>query len=554
MSINRSYGSIKIDGRSIILNAEPHVLIKLKNVFQYIPKHKVEDIPIPLNDETCMDICWFAERYPLSMDDSVRALIERNKENFISSVNKVEEILKPDYRPSKLSFEGTLRDYQALTIDVLRIKKRLLVGDKVGVGKTHQGMAVASIKEALPLLIVVPVGLVDQWTNKMKEFYGKKVKVHYIGKTKPRPLPAADVYLTKYTCLSGWVDVFINVGINSVVFDEAQELRINTSQKYLAAKTIADNCEYVMPMTATPVMNYGIEAYNIFNLVKTGCLNSMEDFVREWCSDIRTVHSPKALGSYLKENHLIIRRSPEDIGREVPPVSRIVHYVDSDAKEFEKIEDLIKKLAMSSLYGSPMEIRDSRGELDLRLRQATGIAKAKACAAYARILLENDEPVIMTGWHRGFYDIVLKELEEYNPLMITGTESPKKKDDNKKAFINGESKIVLLSHKSGVGLDGFQSVCRYILHGELAWNNKIHEQLTGRIARDGQERHVYEIYLVTNDGSDPVIMDIIGLKDGQSSGITDPDSIIEEVKYDESRLKILAQNIIKNGIYRKSKK
>jgi hypothetical protein len=229
---------------------------------------------------------------------------------------------------------------------------------------------------------------------------------------------------------------------------------------------------------------------------------------------------------------------------EMPPVNTIIETVESDSKESDKVFELARKLALRTITGSFMERGSAARELDLMVRQATGVGKAKPVAAYVRILLENNIPVLLCGWHRAVYDIWLAELAEFNPVMYTGSESTTQKAESKRKFQSGESNLMIISHLSGDGLDGMQHRCSTIVFGELSWSSGRHYQLIGRLDRDGQPDSVTAIYLVSEDGSDPPMMDIIGLKASQSSGIVDPGVAVKNSYSDASRLKLLAQQYL----------
>ena len=80
------------------------------------------------------------------------------------------------------------------------------------------------------------------------------------------------------------------------------------------------------------------------------------------------------------------------------------------------------------LTGSFTERGNAARDLDLMVRQATGIAKARAVADVVRILVEGGEPVFaIFGWHRAVYDIWLERLADLNPAMYTGSESRQQK-------------------------------------------------------------------------------------------------------------------------------
>lgn len=70
---------------------------------------------------------------------------------------------------------------------------------------------------------------------------------------------------------------------------------------------------------------------------------------------------------------------------------------------------------------------------------------------------------------------------------------------------------MLMSLRSGVGLDGIQKRCSTIVFGELDWSPGIHRQCAGRLDREGQQRQVMAIYLCSESGSDPLIIDLLRL-------------------------------------------
>lgn len=122
------------------------------------------------------------------------------------------------------------------------------------------------------------------------------------------------------------------------------------------------------------------------------------------------------------------------------------------------------------------------------------------------------------------YDVWLDLLKEFSPVLYTGSESEKQKDDSKHAFIKGESRLLIISLRSGAGLDGLQySGCRTLVFGELDWSPAAHEQCEGRIDRDGQPEPVVAYYLIADSGSDPVVADVLGVKRQQLEGLRDPD-------------------------------
>lgn len=539
----RTYGKISLlQGKEWHIDkAEPHVCIKLKAIFTKIPKGGSQPFVFMNTDENCNDLLWFIERYPLSISDSDLEVMKKGRKKHISYINELESILLPSYKPQKVKLKKPYkaRKYQLTGRDIYLKCKRILNSDDLGLGKTLIGIISALETYTRPCLTVVQTHLPKQWKEAIELF--TDLKVHIIKGTRPYTLPEADVYITKYSCLSGWSNFYETGFFKSAIFDEAQELRRNESARYDGAMTLSKNVEYVLGLTNTPIYNYGDEIYNVLDVIKPNCLGLRNDFLREWTNYGKSVLNPQALGTYLREQMLLLRRTRKEVGRELPPINKIVHTVEYDEGEVIKADEIAKTLAIKvTTSTSFVERGQAARDLDILLRQATGVSKAKYVAEYVKMLLDNGEPVLLAGWHRDVYDIWLKEFADYKPAMYTGSESDAQKAKSKQAFINGETNLMIISLRSGVGLDGLQHRCKIVVIGELDWSPKVHDQLIGRVDRDGQKEQVTAIYLVSEYGSDPPIIDMLGIKSSQSHNIMNPLQAIEDQYSDESRIKMMA--------------
>jgi SNF2 family DNA or RNA helicase len=545
----KTYGKLVLtDSFWQITQAKPHVSIKLKAIFPRIPKNAIPPYKFRDTPETCSDLLWFMTRYPLEVEPRDFDALYDGKTLHTKTTEQLEQILLPAHTPTQVKLKDgeQARDYQLRAADLHYLSERLLLGDDVGLGKTLSGILTFCNPNTLSGLVVVQTHLTRQWKTEIERF--TNLTVHVIKGTKPYSLPPADVYIMKYSCLNGWVNIFETGIFKSVVFDEVQELRRSESKKYQSASVVARHATHCMGMSATPIYNYGDEIFNVLDLIKPGCLGSRTDFLREWASQRGMHHiiaDPDALGTYLRDNYLLLRRTRAEVGRELPPVNKIIQEVGFDDGEVKKADALAKQLAMRVLHGTFIERGAAARELDLLLRQNTGVSKAREVAEYVKILLDNNEPIVLAGWHRDVYAIWTEHLKEYNPVFYTGTESEVQKEKSKNAFINGETNLFIISLRSGIGLDGLQRRCRTVVIGELDWSPKVHEQLIGRVDRDGNTEQVTAIFLVCDYGSDPVIMDLLGLKASQSHSILNPLTAPVQTVSDDSRIKILAENFLK---------
>lgn len=539
----RTYGTLCFErDKWLITECEPHVSIKLKKIFPKIPRTSRPPYQFDDRPEVCADLEWFMQRYPFKMSDSDALRLATQKSAYLGKVAELEKLFAPEYTPPEFTLKkGSIRKYQAQATDLYLKNRVLLCGDAVGLGKTFVALASYADKRTLPCAVVVQTHLPQQWKEKIEEY--TNLIVHIIKGTTPYQVPPADVYIFKYSNISYWVNVFETKIFKSVVFDECQELRIEGSQKYRGAQALTNSTEFVLGLSATPIYNYGDEIYSIINCMKENSLGSKDDFIREWGSGgfERKIADPKALGTYLRENYLFLRRTREEVGQELPVVNKIVETVDYDEGAVDSIEALARTLAIRATTGTFVERGQAARELDIMVRQVTGVSKAKYVAQYVKMLLECGESVLLAGWHRDIYEIWNKELADFKPVMYTGSESPAEKEKSKKAFTSGESKLMIISLRSGVGLDGLQYAGSLVVFGELDWSPAVHDQVIGRLDREGQQKQVTAIYLVSNSGSDPLIVDLLGLKASQASGVVDPELGLQQVNSDESRIKLLAE-------------
>jgi SNF2 family DNA or RNA helicase len=539
----------------------PHVAIKAKRLFPRVEQERTGLIVMLDTPEVAADLTWFTGRYPLEMDAKTRDRLAARATEHHDYMASIEDLLAgrrtldefpPPARPA--------REYQQIAADLAYLTGGLLLGDEVGLGKTQSALMLLRDPTTLPALLVVPTHLPKQWLRELGEVL-PHLKGHIISRngpvintktgSKPYDLGDADVLIMSYSKLAGWRDHFAG-RIKTVIFDEVQELRHEGTMKYGAAAAIADAADRRMGLSATPIYNYGGEAFAIFEVLKPGVLGTRAEFFREWGGSVRStgqvvVRDPGALGEYLRDQGLLLRRTRADVGRELPAPTEIVMEVPSDTDETDRAMGDIVALAEKVLHGDKTERFTASGQIDMLLRKATGVDKAPYVAEFVRFLLESEDKVVLFGWHRDVYDVWLEQLWDLNPVMYTGSESAKQKDDAVQRFLTDPTcRVFICSLRSGAGLDGLQEVASAAVFGELDWSPAMHHQAIGRLARDGQLGSVVAYYLVSEVGSDPVIAGVLEEKRQQAEPFMagDDGTLFTATKGGEDRAKQLARTIL----------
>lgn len=548
--MSRTFGDLRLteNGKDWeISRLEPHVAIRLKQLFPRVPKHSTGPFHLPRDLMHAADLEWFTSRYPLAISDADRRALTGERLAFDVQQAEMERILLPDYQaPKAIGIQPgkEIRHYQQQAVELVRRRRALLLGDEGGLGKTiTAGALLASEPGSLPAAVVCDPHMQKQWRDKLTAF--TTLRVHVIKKAAPYDLPPADVYVFRISQIGGWIDFFDTGFFKAAIYDEPQSLRTGKGTgKGAAAAVLSRMAIYRLGLTATPIYGYGVEMWNVMQFIDDTVLGSYEDFCREWVDSNGRIKDPKALGTYLREQHVLLRRLKADVGMELPKTSVLVEHVEYDAKTVQSIEDLARKLAIRATTGAFIERGQAARELDLMVRQSTGISKARAVAQFVRLMVEAGEPVLLMGWHRSVYDIWLEELKDLRPAMHTGSETATQKEREKQRFLDGDTDVLIMSLRSGAGVDGLQHRCSTVVIGELDWSPGIHQQIIWRLDRDGQTRPVTCFMLVTDDGSDPPMMDVLGIKRSEATQIVDPDLGVQIVEEDTSNLRRLVERYL----------
>lgn len=543
------------------VRTEPHVRARLRRVFPRAPRAPADSMLLSDTPENARELAWFLLRYPMAMNDADQEHLESQRDLHITTETCIADLLQARRPPTDVTLALPARDYQRVAADAAALRGGLLLADDVGLGKTVSSICAMLHPGHLPVVVVCPTHLPRQWAAEIHKF-APDLRVHIVRKGQPyelirRPrgrqadlwpdrLP--DVVVINYHKLRGWAETLANVA-RFVVFDECQQLRNDGSDIFRACRHLAGAVPFRLGLSATPIHNYGIEFYPVIDTLIPGALGSRQEFLREWCTgdygQKSRIKDTEAFAAYLRREGIMLRRTRAEVGRELPKLSKIVHTVESDAKVLASISGDAMELARIILAhnekfrGAKMK---AAGEFDVIMRQATGIAKAPYVADFVRILVENGEPVLLYGWHRAVYDIWMERLADLDPVLYTGSESPAQKAAALEAFTSGKSRVLIMSLRSGAGVDGLQHNCNNVVFGEIDWSPSVHEQCIGRPHRDGQDKPVMAYFLVSDQGSDPVVTEVCGIKLEQLDGVRNPGlGMVQPIENSEGHVRRLAE-------------
>ena len=523
--VGRTYGTLSYNRRAKCwtIKGEPCVTELAKRLFPGCEGRGRGVARFTAHRRIIGDLNWLMLRYPLEIKETDRERWERALEEAREyAIQRERQRTAPQFAvPPEGRFEGELMPFQQQGLAFLLSSNRALLADEMGLGKTVQALAYLAATAGYPALIVVPPHLVRNWTRETQRFLKMEggVRVHVIRGLTPYELPEADVYIIHYLLLRGWKSVLPDLNARTVIFDEIQELRRAGTEKYSAASLLSSAAEHVIGLSGTPIYNNGGEIWNVINILDFHFLGDWESFTREWCYGYNSniVAKPDILGEYLRAEGIMLRRTKQEVLKQLPPKRRLVQEIDwDDALYREMISPAFARLRL--LDGADESRRALiEDQISQDERQATGCAKAPYVAAFVRTLLEGGEKVLLFAHHHRVMDIYKKELKPYRPVFITGRETDAQKDAALNAFMLGKTDLCVISLRSASGLNLQRASC--VVFGELDWSPAVHSQAEDRAHRIGQEDSLLCYYLVSPKGSDQEMQQALGLKVSQFIGL-----------------------------------
>ena len=525
----RTYGTLSYNRRSRcwVVKGDPSVTEMCKRLFPGSAGSKRGEARFPAHRRTAGELCWLMMRFPLTVKMADLPLWDKAVADARAYAVRQEQAARMPSRmtPPEGSFTGELMAFQQEGLAFLLQHDRCLLADEMGLGKTVQALSWLASTGLFPALVIPPAHLTRNWQEETARFLrmnGAPPRVHVIRGLKPYDLPEADVYVMHYLLLRGWKETLPTLPFRAVIFDEIQELRHTGTEKYSAASLLSESCEHVIGLSGTPIYNKGGEIWNVINILDYHFLGDWESFSREWCYGYgnAVVVKPDLLGAYLKREGLMLRRTKQEVLKELPPKRRLVQELDWNDKVYARLmepilPELLRWKSDGTLTASARAMLEE--QISQRARQATGVAKAPYVCQFVRALLEGGEKVLLFAHHHEVMDIYKKELHAFAPGFITGRETSAMKDRAVERFMTGRTDLVCISLRAASGLNLQRATC--VVFGELDWSPAVHSQAEDRAHRIGQEDSLLCYYLVSPQGSDAAMQEALGLKVSQFVGL-----------------------------------
>lgn len=470
--------------------------------------------------------------------------LKNTKYNIIKTDNLFDNFIDKFYKFKDINLTLTkdelkiLRDYQVTGVKWLYTLAKTgfggILADEMGLGKTIQ--VIYYIKQMLKdnennkFLIVVPTSLSYNWDHEFDSFGSNiKRKICVGNKDKRtkilRNLNDTNVIITTYGLLREDEELYNNLNFNTMVIDEAQNIKNNMAGITKVVKKV--NAETKFALTGTPLENSILELWSIFDFIMPGYLASLTKFQSKYkIKDFDEDSEILIKGLSKQINPFILRRKKQDVVKELP--DKLINDI------YIELKDEQKKLYVAELERVKEEMEkiiETEGmnkarflilQLLTKLRQICidpsivydnykdGSNKLEQLESIVNEYIKNNHKILIFSSFKTALNIVKEKLNKakIKTYMIDGSVPAKDRIEMVDNFNNNDDvKVFLIMLKSGgTGLN--LATADVVIHLDLWWNPQAENQATDRAHRIGQKNTVEVIHLITKGTIEEKILEL----------------------------------------------
>jgi hypothetical protein len=466
------------------------------------------------------------------------------------------ENIRPVKVPKDLQAE--LRSYQQEGLNWLNFLDDFNFGaclaDDMGLGKTIQIIAfILSQREKVghnTNLVVVPASLIFNWQAEVAKF-APSIKIRTIyGADRLKDIHEFDGYeliLTSYGTLLADVRFLKAYRFNYIFLDESQTIKNPDSQRYKAVRLLQSRNK--VALTGTPIENNTFDLYGQLSFACPGLLGSKQQFKELYSVPIDQFKDRKRAKELQQRiSPFILRRTKEQVAKELPDKTEMVIYCEMGAEQREvyeaavqdikdyitgKAEDELKKSSMHILQGITRLRQICNSAELLKDDKFYGNASSKMEALTEQI--ESKSPnhkILVFSQFVGMLDLIREALQHRGIAHEYLTGQTKNRAAAVASFQdNPEIRVFLISLKAGgVGLNLTRADYVYLV--DPWWNPAVENQAIDRSYRIGQEKNVVAVRLICPDTIEDKIMKLQNTK---------KDLVTDLIKTDSSIYKALSK-------------
>jgi superfamily II DNA or RNA helicase len=392
-------------------------------------------------------------------------------------------------------------------------------------------------KGKMKFLVVVPASLRLQWLGECRKFINKEMfpdmEFHVVNKTKGeraylyKQFKKSDnpsIMLISYDFVRSDKEALQDIPFDMIVLDEAQKLKTRRTKINKTVRKFFPNIEYKLAMTATPIENGFEDLYCISEYLDKERLCSKTYFQDRYCIinrrrlwhrniDIFEIVGYKNLhDAKEKLAGLYVRRTIGDVEMELPAVIKNNIFLDltnEQSKMYSEIKgEIFGEMTREDILARMIFLQEVCDSTELLKPEKKFSSKVEELKRLLEEDLKYTKTIIITHYKK-FADVLERELESTNPLVITGDTNMTLRQNILSQFNADDSKRVLIGTEAiqeGINLQ----VANVLVNADMSWNPAKLQQRLGRLRRlTSKHKTIRMINLIVRDTIEEHILDVL---------------------------------------------
>jgi SNF2 family DNA or RNA helicase len=410
----------------------------------------------------------------------------------------------------------------------LMLPERALVGDKRGLGKTLTSLIWRRLQKSKKTLVCLRREVADDFIKEINIREPGLFVYSLLGVNQQQRDIAAFLLNTQeefivVTNIESWrrdvektTEAILKIDYDAVILDEAHHIKNSKTGTAQGFFRLVSKIPKVLELTGTPIKNRPQEMFSLLHALYPDQFTKETRFLYDYCVQMgqnKWAFSPTGLKSLVaKISHFYLARTPEDIGRKVPP-PRMIEY-KLDFNNHEKQKEAYKMMTERSLavLGTGQVI-PIVSQLAIMTRQAQVVSwpaginfedpetgtvvkfdvhesvKMDWAEDLIKELVEEGERVIMFSRFKPAIGEMKYRLEQegLSVAVITGDEKGSRSEvfndfDLKTAPEKPKYQVLLATYQT-VGESANLNAARHMVLYDRFWNPGNEDQAIGRIDR-----------------------------------------------------------------------
>lgn len=260
-------------------------------------------------------------------------------------------------------------------------------------------------------------------------------------------------------------------------------------------------CKTIL-LSGTPIVNRADEYFVPLNILAPDIFSSLDRFRKNWLEQDHKGKWTRVKSWKIEEfreviSKFVIRRERKDVLKDLPAFQRVYTTIGMDNEELKKMYNKeIQKLLDKDAENGTLTYQDISENI-ASMRRITALAKVDFVVDQVMAFLDSteDEKITLGIHHRDVRLTLMEVLKKFEPLSLSGEDSPEKKNWIVHEFQKPHRRVLIANTLAGgVGLN--LQFCNNAMVLERQWSSAYEEQFEGRFNRPGQTRPVSCDYIL----------------------------------------------------------